>query len=432
MVLSTLLIAAFSLVRQQNDGSILSKLVPTPTGRNGYEEYLRAVDIVGTGGWSVYENWINYKQKSAGRKSPAFDDDENLPELPPGVSREMPELLIRKVADERLGVAYDIVREGNEKKVYDPRLEYRYDTLVPELSRFRSLAKLGTNRAYLDFADGKTKQAVADLLEGLKFSSKIHGISRICAIVANAVQTIDLGAFEEHLGQLSMGDCEQIEKACTAFIVAPPDVSLIFRYEREMARSSLDDVFEKSDAVLPSEDQRNFGAAFKGLGAGDRQQLRSMVEPALDQRWTEEEQRLNGPESRWLMQDNSEDRVAATSDTSVSNLALLFVEDVLPKSMQRQFARSLSRSRIQLRLLRLHAKVLEYHWLYNRWPTNIEEFANPNTAFDPFEGAAFHYERQVTGYRLYSLGVPGMGPIELKYKAVATSAPVAGSPPPSR
>ncbi len=74
----------------------------------------------------------------------------------------MPDLEVRKITDYHLGITIDIIRQGNEKQVFDPRSDFRYDTLLPELSRFKTLSKIGANKAYVEFADGRSRQAVVD------------------------------------------------------------------------------------------------------------------------------------------------------------------------------------------------------------------------------------------------------------------------------
>ncbi len=268
-----------------------------------------------------------------------------------------------------------------------------------------------------------------DLLEGLKFSWKIFDASRISALVAVATQAIALAEFQQHLGQLSLSDAQQIERTSTKLIETPVDARTIYKNERSGTKSALTDVFSKYDEFLTPEDAKAYGSALKGLSTTERQQLQDMVSQSLDQLTTDEEQRVNGPESGWLMRDNREDATPIPGDHSVSNLAVMVLEDFLPRSMQRTFLKALAKGRIQLRLMRLHAKVLEYHWINRRWPSKIEEFADAQTAFDPFENGPFHYELEGDGYRLYSLGVPGLGRIELKYKPMATSGSGGNGPP---
>ncbi len=80
MVLLTSLIAAIAVGGQQTDGSILARLIPVPTGHNGYEEYLHAADIVGTNGWAVYEQWLSYRQAITGKQPWTMDDGAVSPD----------------------------------------------------------------------------------------------------------------------------------------------------------------------------------------------------------------------------------------------------------------------------------------------------------------------------------------------------------------
>jgi hypothetical protein len=246
-------------------------------------------------------------------------------------------------------------------------------------------------------------------------------MSRISSLVAVAEQSIALAEFQEHLGQLCLSDAQQVDRACTGLIEAPLSSANMYNNERSEVRSILQDLFTNSGEMLDSEYEEAYGEALRKLGPADQQRVREMAAQALGQRTSEEEQRLNGPESGWIMRGDSDDPDPKPGDYSPSNLALMVVDNVLRKSSQRTFLNGIAKGRVQLRLLRLHAKVIEFHWLHNRWPSKIEEFADAKTAFDPFEQGPFHYAVQGDSYRLYSMGIPGLGRIELKYKSAAAS-----------
>ncbi|MDR3687970.1 MAG: hypothetical protein P4L46_01235 [Fimbriimonas sp.] len=415
MLLLSPLLAAVVLGGVQNQESLYAKLVPNPTGKNAYEDYLRAGDLVGPDQWSKYETWLGFKMRQS-QEHLSYDE---APEVPPGVSPDMPDLLVRRVANERFGGVVDIVRVGNEKASYDPRNAYKFDTGLPELARFRTLAKIDLNRAQVEFADGHSRQAVSDLLEGITFSQKIFGSILISSLVSVGNQAIALSGIQAHLGQLSYDDAKLIDKRSQEMIETPLPAAVVYRNEFAMMVNDLDKLIDTPSLVLSDGNTEMYGAALKSMNPTDRIQLKTMVSQSLQQRCGEAAERMSGPESGWLVKGPAEDPTPIPNDMSVSNLALVLVNALEGKGLQRQYAQAIAKGRIQLRLLRLNAKVIEYHWLNNRWPTKMEEFAGKETAFDPFEGRPFHYEVKDNGYRLYSLGVPGLGPVELKYRPMA-------------
>jgi len=424
MSLLITVLAAVAVGGPQADELLFAKIVPNPTGKNAYEDFLRAGDMVGSGLWRQYENWISYKRSSAIRDR-NDDLDAAAPDLPPGVTPEMSDLAIRRAANEHLGAAIEIIRIGNEKQSYDPRPGFGLETAFPEFARFKTLAKIDMNRAHVEFADGRTTQAVDDLLEGITFARKIYGSTSISTLVSSAVQAIMLAEFQEHLGQLSFFDAQTIDKRCKKMIDTPLPVADIFNNELNMVVHDLDAILDNPNLVLSDTELKSFAPAFKGLSVTDRQQLKDMLTKSLQDGYGEAASRLDGPETGWLLRDRSNDPAPSMSDNSASNLALVLVTALQGKAMQRQYAQALAKSRVQLRLLRLHAKVIEYHWQHNQWPTKMAEFADKETAFDPFGGEQFHYELKDGGYRLYSLGIPGLGPIELKYHPISTSQSIA-------
>lgn len=402
------------MLSAQTPDPLLPKIVPNPTGNNAYEDYLRAGDLVGPSLWNRYDSWIAYRMRAL--MDPPGDPEP--PEIPPGVSPGMTDLTIRRVANERLGGVMDIIRNGNEKPSFDPRSSYDANTLLPEFARFKMLAKVDLNRAQVEFADGHTRQAAEDLLDGMTFSHKILGSTMISALVSVAIQAIMTAGFSAHLGQLTLDDAKMIEKRCKSLLEVRLPIGNVFRTEASINVSALDTYLDDPQGILSDDEYKALGPAFKALGPAERQQIKDMFSQGLAQRCSEEEARFNGPESGWLLRDWDHDPVPNLGDKSVSNLVLVLLNNIEGKDTHRQFSNAVAKSRVQLKLLLLHAKVIQYHWQNGLWPTKIEDFADTKTAMDPFEGKPFHYELKDNGYRLYSMGIPGIGPVELKYHSI--------------
>ncbi len=220
----------------------------------------------------------------------------------------------------------------------------------------------------------------------MKFSWKIFGASRISALVAIATQAVALAEFERHLGQLSLSDAQQVESTCTNLIETSVDATTIYKNERSGTKSALADLFTKAKEFLTPEDHKAFGAALQGLSTTEQKQLQVhgfALSLLIKRTLSDEEQRVDGPESGWLMRDGSEDAKPVVGDNSVSNLALMVLDDFLPKSMQRTFLKALAKGRIQLRLMRLHAKVLEFHWINHQVAINDRRIRGRKSSVRP-------------------------------------------------
>ncbi len=92
-MLVTPLIALLAASQVPSNGSLLANIVGTPTGANGYEDYLRAADDFDLNLWGVFDQWRGYKLRSAqGATGDALGD---VPELPPGVSPDLNDFEVR-------------------------------------------------------------------------------------------------------------------------------------------------------------------------------------------------------------------------------------------------------------------------------------------------------------------------------------------------
>ena len=109
------------------------------------------------------------------------------------------------------------------------------------------------------------------------------------------------------------------------------------------------------------------------------------------------------------------------------------VKNLLPLLARHQavatYATALAKARLQLRLLRVHAQIIRYRWNTGALPANLDQCCSTDSRIDPFTREPLHFEPIEGGYRLYSLGVPDVGKVELKYKSNGAGAK--GAEPPS-
>ena len=409
------LIAALSTVTFQGPKSLFEQIVPNPTGRNGYEEYLRAADLAISGDYASYERWL------AAIGQPKRDLPIELPPMPTNVTADMSDLAVRKRANDQLGSVVDLVRSGNQKSVFDPRKNISISTTFPELGPFKTVGKVIMNRAHVEFSSGQTSLAVNDLLEGLTFSWNLIGDTILSSLVGIACESIMLAEFNEHLGQLSPGELAKIDKFTTAMLGKPFLAADLFENEQKITLSQIDVILAKPSSVIPDLEPNSFPktylTAIEAMSAAERQSLSAATTAAIKQRMEPIVERLRGPETGWIDRGSDTEVKYLAEDVTIPNLATAIANSVVSKNTERQITNAIGKARIQIRLLRLHAKALNYHWQTNHWPTKIEQFADKQTAFDPISNSSFVYEMQEGNYRLYSLGVPGVGPIELKYRS---------------
>src|SRR5690349_5274054 len=111
--------------------SFYSQVVPHPTGRNGYEEYVQAAVLASH---PDVQRWEQASQP-----------------YPAGLSAHSTRLERTQWVSARMKSAFELVRQGNSKPVAETRDSYNAGTLVPELTYFRRLSRAMTGAAYADF-----------------------------------------------------------------------------------------------------------------------------------------------------------------------------------------------------------------------------------------------------------------------------------------
>ena len=392
----------------QNQG-LLRRVVPEPKGRNGYEEYLMAGEILEAPFASVYADWTPGTASAAGDSPETSALLRRLDTLPP--------LEVRREELSRFGKALDLVARGNAKGAFDPRVEIGPDSLFPEYSSFRRVTKLAVRAASVYAADGRTDRAVRLLLDELTFSDNIARGTLIANLVGGAMQGIVFAAMDDLLPRLSRANAVAIERWVEGLLARPPAVRTVLSAEDRMTLASLRLVFENpkeagglfsGEEVSMSSEERRMADEFAGMSKPVLEAVFRRLVSRLDARNRAVDRVLAGPERDWVA------GVSAIADTD-ADAKPLTVEDALMEALAPSymgFAAVAVRNRTQLRLLGLHAALLRYRWDTGRFPEKIE-------AIDPLTGGPYLYERLPDGrMRLASKGVPQTGEIELRYRRV--------------
>lgn len=228
--------------------------------------------------------------------------------------------------------------------------------------------------------------------------------------------------FDEFLDQLprmSLGDAQRLANYVTEALKQPPlAAELVARSEKVHEL-----MFAKNSAgqVLRSDTSDGYAEYGKALANATPEQLQAFsneVEDSTRDAYQVQERVLLQPESQWY--DGSATWKAQFGESNpnpsdtLSQLAVSFGHMIV--APYRNLALTELRRRAQLRLLGLHARVLEYRWRHHHLPASLKEVADPQTLFDPLSGEPFVYETGAGGtYRLYSKGRPETGPVELHY-----------------
>ena len=405
----TLLLAGLALALRGQ--GLLLRVVPRPTGRNGYEEYLSAGEALGDPLARAYADWTP-------GASPDGEASRETVALWTSLGRLAP-LDARREESKRFGRALDLVARGNAKPVFEPRIEFGPDTPMPEYASFRRIAKFAARAATVDAADGRTDRAVDLLLDQLIFADNAGRSFLIANLVGSAIQGIAFAAFDDLLPRLSRADTFRIERAVDGLLARPVAARAVLPMERKMILAGLDLAFASTGPVddLFSDDEGRRGARekafadeFAGMSLLERRAMFRRLVGRLEARDGAADRVLAGPERGWadgmasLMEVDAEESPANLEDALISMLTPVYSG----------FVSVAVRSRTQLRLLGIHARLAQYRWDYGRYPERLD-------LTDPLTGGPYVYERRDDGtIRLASRGIPQTGEIELLYRRIGS------------
>lgn len=411
--------AAIVSLLAQGSPKLTDRVFSTLTGENGYEEYVKAADIVDTPQFHLYLD------PSPDVLDQAVRDDPKVSGLAQKL-KSMSLLAVRQEAVQRFGPALELVRKGNLKNVYDPRSDITPETIFPELRNFKYLARLFTFESYVRFAEGNPSAGTKALLDGLVFSYNISGGCAISSLVGVATSAIVLASVEERLPMFSVSDCSRARSLAQEALKAPRQLRKALEVERKLTTSILDEVFAKPDLlykIAGDGDQRTTDrlktvvAALRTHGPQEAAKWKRDVADAINQHYLTVAELLKRPEYQWFGAESDPDSsVPLGSDPVVKSL----LESVMPFTPQ--ILQAEAKLRTQFRLLSLHAAVLEFKWKSGHLPKNLGEAVTSAESQDPLANAPFHFEPHGSSYRLYSQGNTATGPIELKYRRVSDSA----------
>ena len=396
--------------------SMYEKIVPNPTGANGYEEYLRAADIAALPEFSNYDRWLSNPR--GGNSSVEIDK-------PVDVDPKDPDLTVRRKWADRFRACCDLISNGNRKAVADPRGIIKVDTLFPEMARFRALARFEAVSAHVSFADGQTGQGIRHIEDAVIFGNKISGsilIGRLVGIACDAISFVEL---DDHWAQLSVSDAEELQRFFGSQLSEPSRLVESIRAERRATHTAIDQLFANPDefASLMYDDDKEkaLAGSLSKLSANDAQGAQSATNAAIDAYYDSILTILNGPEAGWFSLKDLGD--AENSDDPKLPLATRLANLVMPTMSAVLVAES--RDRTRMRLAYLTAKAVDFRWIMGRLPDRIEDFTTPSERTDPTSGRAFRYRRDGPWFRITREAKDALGGVSL-FKSPAPFDPNTG------
>lgn len=374
----TLAIAACSFVVQGQ--TLLERIVGTPTGKNGYEEYLMAADLVSG------DDFAKAMETLSGGETQTF-------------------LQASRALRDRFGRALELVRAGSAKAVADPRSGYGLTTELPEFSLFRSLGRLFLADAYVHLAEGRSEAAAKDLADCIEFGGCIQTTTAISVLVGASIQN---GAYAEVRRRGSgfsiqaLRTLQQVERKLSnlespvrAALRTELDFILRFAEEALSGKSSVDDFSDPNNPAYdvlrrvqsaPATRKQAFLGGLRSALKGFEERLDRMLARPVGE-WRE----LSPPE--W-------------SDPDVEAV-LTLMTDI--NRLVKRFAVQ----EVRCRLLSAYCAVLEYKWNHDNLPPSLAAMPDPGAVSDLMSDGLLGYERRGSEFEVYSRGSDLTGPIRL-------------------
>jgi hypothetical protein len=377
----------------------------SPSQENGYDDYLRAANAASQAGLVELQAYVPPARRT---------DDYVRPEiLSAKVEALNPLEVKRRVAALYRPVA-ELIHEGNKKAIRLPAPNGDPTTAFPNFARFKGMAKACLLATDGLVADGRTDEAAKQLLDLLEMSEKMAYSGQTENLVFSAVQSMLLTSIKRHISHFSEPDWAFIQERSQAILTLANYRSL---WERELqsALVQADDIFpdpskatskQREDwASYESDDDPEFQAAIRALARMSPDQMtraKAAYVTAIKSHFVNFATIMAGPEAQW------EPPTPGPLDPSIEYWFHLTT------GLSKQFLTILKAERARLRLLRLTAQIQRYTWIYDQLPSKLSDAVPASELRDPLNLKAYGYEPHADGtYRLYSLGVPATGEIEM-------------------
>jgi hypothetical protein len=358
-----------------------AKLFQNPTGQNGYEEFVRAGDML---------------QNSAAWRA-----------LEGGGTDQPPTLAMKRqfISDPAVRSALETLKAGLMKPVHSPRQQIDDETLLPELAPFRALARALGHEIYVQLADGRVSQAIDTLMSALKFGYVVQMDTVISGLVAISIDAIALRPVGDHLDQLSVHDCDKLLALAKEWMELPDPAISVLESDRRGTIATLEKykadpvkLFKmmNDDGTPPAQKQRQDALA-QSLAANPNAAI-----PLFDQAKgilaAQYDHALVGlKQPAWDRKPFPPIDEASPAGTVASALG---GGPVLTQVMDRY-----AREQAQVQMLGIHAAIHHYLWEFNTLPGSLDELKLGKLILDPFSGRPFDYKRlEGNRYVLSSVG----------------------------
>lgn len=354
--------------------SFYRKVIPVDTGRNGYEEFTLAADLI----------------SRHPAKDRIYGRDQTLTEAREIVS--MPESV----------QLVSLVRRALTKPVFSPRPNSHLRTAFEEFAGFRHLPRLLSMRLWVQLADGDSRGAAesAELAFGLSEVGHDGGVLGFS--MSRAMTRVVLVTLAANLDRCSAVDSERFFDLCVSTAARRPSAEAIINTETRFLREATLNLLTAaaargSEAAVAQLGLHASPEALRALDAAARPRMREAVmrQVDLDLRLQAEMQIQHAARPAW----QRKPLAALPTLHPMSDATLGLFTTLWPKLLDQQVEDDAG-----WRLLTLHFLIRRFWWENGRYPFSLQELKRPELIIDPFTGEELLYEWSGETYRLRSAG----------------------------
>ena len=343
---------------------------PKPTGKNGYEDWVRAADML-----SLHDDW--------GRL---------FGELNAPLSKVRSAL---REPDARTII--DLIRLGAEKPIlflHDPT-KIDFSTNFPEYARLRDLARMLNNAIYVSLAEGKNYEAIDLLRAGLIMGNKIQQEALIGGLVGIAVEALVLARFRDTLPTLSVRDCDELERLALVMTNAPSPLPNLIAQEKVGVINSLKSIKSAKDieGVFTSDEPDEPNELAKEIERHLKANP-SAIETLMQNVFKEMDRKFEVIITNANLLPWQRTPLHNASNTLAGKIA-----DELTPVWETVFKRYDER-RGNLQMLGLRAALRRYWWQNGQFPKTLEALNVGDRILEPKTGKPFSYSLKENGYDL--------------------------------
>lgn len=398
MALSSLICAlALGTTQTQTPSNMFKQIVPKPTGKNGYEEYLIAADY-----------FVN-----SGLKGRLID--VLTPKAGGGVT-----LTSRVTALDGFRRVIDLFEAGNRKGAADPRVNMDFQVLFPEYTLFKMMAKGAPHYAYIQLARGNGAEAVRASEVALRMSHNVQSGILIANLVGVAMDGILLLDIVKMRQRFSQKDAQQLIQVLDEIVAQPTPLrqsvevevnalaasmnSLVSEAQKVGVRKVVEGMMSDEDGEIQPADKAEVDR-LSALSVGDFGTYLSEGVSRLKRAMATQFSRLDQEEQFWKVEQ------VLTGFKLVDNLAPVY-DGVFKAS---------ARGRTNMRLTALALRCEVHRWETGSYPTKLSDAVPAAKLYDPLSGKEFGYRLTDGLPDIWSEGGLELGRLDLTFKRPASS-----------